>query len=182
AAWCRCDGHSGRAQPLTVEASLELQLAERGPLTRTLDAIAAIGDGRADQDAARHLACACLRLLLGAAAQPAEDPGGAEASWRRVRDHVIDHYQSPVTRAGMASAFAISPNYLSRLCRMRAGCSFIDFVNGVRLERAAGMLRAMDVPVGEVARACGFSDAGYFIRRFRRAYGCTPGAFRRTPG
>lgn len=51
-----------------------------------------------------------------------------------------------------------------------------------RVERARDLLAAdgPDRPtVAEVARRCGFADASHFGRRFRQAYGTSPGAWRR---
>ena len=32
---------------------------------------------------------------------------------------------------------------------------------------------------GEIAAACGFTDASYFGKVFRREFGCTPAQYRR---
>jgi transcriptional regulator GlxA family with amidase domain len=51
----------------------------------------------------------------------------------------------------------------------------------LRLERAHALLRdeRFDcVPIDEIARRCGFSDARHFRRRFRQRYEVSPAALR----
>ncbi|RVC67515.1 AraC family transcriptional regulator, partial [Mesorhizobium sp. M00.F.Ca.ET.038.03.1.1] len=56
-----------------------------------------------------------------------------------------------------------------------------EFVLQQRLQRAAKLLTKADfLPVKEVAVLCGFEDANYFSKVFRRFYGITPTQFRTT--
>lgn len=53
------------------------------------------------------------------------------------------------------------------------------FIIQTRMQVARSLLREYGVSVREAALSCGFSDEHYFIRRFRREEGVTPGAYRR---
>lgn len=59
------------------------------------------------------------------------------------------------------------------------GRSPADFVQRVRLRRAAHLLRATDLPVLVVARSVGYASRSHFSRAFRAAYGEDPTAFRK---
>ncbi len=182
AAWHRCDGHASREKarhPLVIEASVEVPMPARGGLRQAADALLAV-DALGEQDAARHLVAAFLLLLRDAAARPAAVLTKGERTWREAAAWIHDRCHLPIGRDDLARALGVSSNYVSRLCRERGGHAFVDLVSEKRLERAAAMLRAVDLPIGTVARTCGFADAGYFIRCFRRSYGSTPGAYRRT--
>ncbi|MGJ7519755.1 helix-turn-helix domain-containing protein [Variovorax sp. LT1P1] len=48
------------------------------------------------------------------------------------------------------------------------------------MARARELLRASDLPLAEVATACGFADQSHFTRVFSRAEGAPPGHWRRT--
>ncbi|WP_196258975.1 helix-turn-helix domain-containing protein [Pelagibacterium limicola] len=52
------------------------------------------------------------------------------------------------------------------------------FVLAARMNRAERLLLATDLPVRDIAPACGFPDPNYFAKAFRRLYGQSPGAFR----
>ncbi|WP_225890808.1 AraC family transcriptional regulator [Streptomyces dioscori] len=55
-----------------------------------------------------------------------------------------------------------------------------DYLAGVRLSRAARLLRESDAPLATVARELGYSSEFAFGAAFRRAYGISPGRFRNT--
>ncbi len=47
-----------------------------------------------------------------------------------------------------------------------------------RLSRARDFLR-LDLPIGDVAHAAGFSSHAHFAHRFKAVFGITPSGFRR---
>lgn len=54
--------------------------------------------------------------------------------------------------------------------------SFVDYVRWVRMAKARTILQKYHLPVGEVAKRCGYADSDYFSRLFRRQFGLTPGS------
>ncbi|MDT0477777.1 AraC family transcriptional regulator [Streptomyces sp. DSM 41014] len=56
-----------------------------------------------------------------------------------------------------------------------------DYLTGVRLSRAARLLRESDAPLAAVARELGYSTEFAFGAAFRREYGISPGRFRDAP-
>jgi AraC-like DNA-binding protein len=63
----------------------------------------------------------------------------------------------------------------------QAGTTYSQLLCRIRLERAAQMLsdrRFNELPVAEIAWRSGFQDPGHFSKRFRGAFGRTPGSFR----
>ena len=80
----------------------------------------------------------------------------------------------PIT--ALARAAGIGPLRLRQLCRAGLGCSPKIFVDRLRLGRAAELLRA-GVPVGEVARVCGFGTLRQLQVRFKAAFGVPPSAW-----
>lgn len=83
------------------------------------------------------------------------------------------------TVADAARAANISYSYFSRVfCRI-FGTSFSAYLEDLRLSESAVMLLSEDMAISAVAEAVGFHSASYFIDRFRRKYGLSPGAYRR---
>ena len=78
----------------------------------------------------------------------------------------------------VARSIATSRRQLQRVFVEIGGVSFREYVVSSRLQLAAQMLTE-DVPVGEVARRCGYTHASHFARAFRRRHGVTPSAFAR---
>ncbi len=78
------------------------------------------------------------------------------------------------TVAALAGELLCSPNYLSSVFHQSYGITLKEFLIRNRLENAQTMLLSGRLNASEVAAACGFQDAAYFARIFRRRFGCTP--------
>ncbi len=79
---------------------------------------------------------------------------------------------SDLTVADVAEHVGISEAYLRKLIKKELGMSPIKYIIYLRVEAAKKMLESGFYSVAEVARLCGFEDAGYFSSVFKR-YACT---------
>ena len=144
---------------------------------RALDVLAAERDGEPSTE--RNLCAAMLCLANRHLLARQEVPCGAEATWLRLRDFLVDFAHWPLLREDVAKALRLSPGYVSELCRAHAGETFRQVLERIRLERACRLLRVQrELTVAEIAYRCGYKDPSYFGRAFRRLIGSTPGAFR----
>lgn len=80
--------------------------------------------------------------------------------------------------ASLARRMRCSADYLSHFFRKHTGQRLKAYINSRRLEMAAEILKTANLTVSEIARICGYSDPGYFIRLFRSHTGKTPLKFR----
>lgn len=87
-------------------------------------------------------------------------------------------YDEPMTLQNLAEMAGMSASALVRTFRQAVGASPIDYVIGVRLQRAQRLLRNSNLRVSEIAFRCGFNDSNYFTRRFRQAVGVSPRDYR----
>ena len=53
-----------------------------------------------------------------------------------------------------------------------------EYILSLRLQKVTDMLYTSEFSLEEIASACGFYDANYLIKAFKRKYGTTPGKFR----
>ncbi len=107
--------------------------------------------------------------------------GKAEATWRKIDLFLTENLSDEsVSRRTIASHFRMNPSYLSELCRNQTRHTLNDYLLRKRLSCALLMLE-QDYSLGEIAQDCGFSQTGYFIKRFRKVYGITPGKYRLKP-
>ncbi|MFD0958178.1 helix-turn-helix domain-containing protein [Paenibacillus chungangensis] len=83
-----------------------------------------------------------------------------------------------LTLQHVADRLHINSSYLSRRFKQETGRSFSDYVQAARMERAHQLLLEGST-VSMAAQDCGFKDASYFIRVFRKHWGVTPGELRR---
>lgn len=78
----------------------------------------------------------------------------------------------------LASELNCSAEHLSRAFSRETGERIVEYITRIRLANAVDAIRNTRLSVKEVAHACGFSDANYFARVFRKAMGRSPGEFR----
>ena len=104
----------------------------------------------------------------------------------RVIDHVRDHLGEDLSLAALARLAAFSPFHFHRVFRAVTGETVFGFIQRLRIERAASILRNdAERSVLEVALDHGFGSAATFARAFRARFGTTATAWRaaaRPPG
>ena len=74
----------------------------------------------------------------------------------------------------LASAVHMSRSQLHRKLTALLGKSPGSLIRGMRLERAAGLIRSGSRTLGQIAYETGFSDQAHFSRSFKRHFGCPP--------
>lgn len=84
-------------------------------------------------------------------------------------------------QSSLARALGISASHLSRVFRQTTGDTFERYVVRRRVEMARRLLLDPAHNVSTVALQCGFKDASYFARVFRRTVGCSPAEYSRRP-
>lgn len=148
-----------------------------------------------------HLADCSLRLIEGATPTPGaasaiayeaamalyDDVFGspafvAEQSFMQpVIDYINANLEKPLPVSDLAAIVGLSRAHFSRSFSESEGVPPAEYVLQQRLQRAAKLLTKGDfLPVKEVSMMCGFQDANYFAKVFRRVYAITPTEFRTT--
>ena len=80
----------------------------------------------------------------------------------------------------LADEMAMSRVALYRKVKQHTGMSAVDFIRSIRLEHARQLFDETDMNVSQVADQVGFATLQYFIKCFRREYGCTPNEYIKT--
>lgn len=57
---------------------------------------------------------------------------------------------------------------------MSTGKSFVRYVQDVRLNEAARLIRSTDMSISEITNAVGYENESFFRRKFKECYGVTP--------
>ncbi len=90
------------------------------------------------------------------------------------------YYARQLTLEAVAKALATSPRQLQRAYDQFGDRSFGEDLRRRRMEAAAELLAKPAIPVADVARQVGYSQAPHFARAFRRCYGVSPSVYRET--
>lgn len=134
-----------------------------------------------DEARARGLVAATLAQALACLAGDAADAGQEPALVARVRVWVKNQLgDAALGVRGLARLAGVTPDYLSQQFRRHSGEALLAHITRLRMERAEQLLLSTDMAIKEVAWACGYNGAGYFIQAFRRRHGQTPAVWRET--
>ncbi|MBQ9803329.1 MAG: helix-turn-helix domain-containing protein [Lentisphaeria bacterium] len=96
----------------------------------------------------------------------------------KVVEYIEHHYGEKITLQEMAKRFYLSPSRFSHLFIAECKQNFTDFLMNTRLMVSLDLVRFSDWSIAEIARLCGFADAGHFSTLFKQKYAMTPSAAR----
>jgi AraC-like DNA-binding protein len=135
----------------------------------------ALGDPAAAEDAARsHVEAVWFRL-----AEQQHTASTSPDPLQRAASHLAFRMHCPLRLTYVAQEVAFtSAGNLSRLFRQRYGLSFQGYLQNLRMEKAAELLRATRLSVTSVARRVGYRDVSRFGEHFRRRYKVSPRKWR----
>ena len=98
----------------------------------------------------------------------------------RTIDYILFNYDRQISIEGIARTIGIERHYLSRLFQAKTGQTPRDFLNQVRMSRAAQYLTQSEYSVQDAARSVGFQDVFTFSKAFKRFYGYAPSDYRKS--
>src|SRR4029078_9444686 len=87
-----------------------------------------------------------------------------------------------VTVEAVTRELGYTRQYISGRFHRVTGRLLSHFLKEKRLEKAAGLLKAGNLRVSQIARRCGFDSENYFRQQFRQPYGMYATPFRTTGG
>ena len=138
-----------------------------------------LGDPAAAEDAARsHIEAVWFRL----AEQNDTAAGQKSDPLQRTMAHLAFRMHCPLRLTEVAQHVAFtSAGNLSRLFRQQHGLGFQAYLQKLRLEKAAELLRSTRLPVARIARRVGYHDVSRFGQHFKRLLGLSPVRYRHPP-
>ena len=92
--------------------------------------------------------------------------------------HIREHYAEELSMQDVARVMNYSDAYFCKLFKQCFKVNFSAYLNEYRIARAKELLQTTRLNVREVGIACGYSDANYFARVFKRVTGMTPSEYR----
>lgn len=98
--------------------------------------------------------------------------------FRPLLDYIDSSFMNPITTAEMANVCKMPVNRFLKTFHNYFGQMPHAFLNSYRLERACVMLINTNLSITDVAYNCGFYDASYFVKVFKKAKNITPKKFR----
>lgn len=86
----------------------------------------------------------------------------------------------PLSLEQLALRFSVNKNYLSSRFHKEVQTTVTDYINRTRVQHAVQLLDQTALSMQQIAEKCGFADANYFTRIFRKLNGSSPNDYRKS--
>ena len=134
----------------------------------------------------------CLLQILGVLYQygylnkrpvrRAQISNSKEARIKELFVYINANYNRPLSIADVAARLNVTRQYFCRLFKKLTNQSFIDYINIIRLNRAAQDILLSNDAINDIALRHGFESISYFFKLFKQHFGSTPKVFRQMQG
>lgn len=95
--------------------------------------------------------------------------------------YIKDHYKEHISLSSLSDRLHFSTIYLSKVIKKSVDYSFLEIVNAMRIYDAAAQLRDGKNNLTEICLDICINDPRYFSQMFKKYYGVTPSAYKKTP-
>jgi two-component system, response regulator YesN len=97
---------------------------------------------------------------------------------KKAERYIWENYTKKIGLREIADAAGLSASYFSSIFKDEMGENLSNYLNRLRVEKAAAMLTSTNIPISKIAAACGFEDQSWFSKIFKNNTGFTPGKYR----
>ena len=167
--------------PQNIQPAIHSRISNRINLFEEIFSV--LSEGLADGNL--HYATSILHHFLGTmkflepyreAEKKQKNAGFIDA----VKHFMTENIERHVTLQQLADYTGMSASHLSMRFRQQTGCSPIQYLNQIRMEKAAEMLRESDMQINQISYKVGFEDPLYFSRMFSKVMKTSPKEYRKS--
>lgn len=106
---------------------------------------------------------------------------GNEQAAETARQYIDKNYANPDLSLWMlADMVGLSPAYFGKIFTAHTTYSFNDYLTNTRMKKAVQLLEETKLPISQISEAIGILNTNYFYSVFKRKFGMTPLAYRRS--
>ena len=121
---------------------------------------------------------AMLKLILLRVIETADEDALPARMVEELDNYIRENVSDEISNTEIGAVFGYHPFYVSRMLKERRGITLRQYIISYRLKMAKKLLETTDRSAGEIAEECGFTDASYFAKTFKAAFGITPKEYR----
>jgi AraC-like DNA-binding protein len=107
-------------------------------------------------------------------------PQPGEERVKEIQAYIHEHYANKITADGIARHLDVSRGECFRCFKKHMGKSLVEYINEVRLHKAAGLLKETEMSAIDISLECGFENASYFGKIFKELYSQAPAQYRKS--
>lgn len=104
--------------------------------------------------------------------------GTAREDIKRLLEYMKENYMKDISLKTAADLINMSESYLSFIFKKETGTGFTDYLNSLRVDKAAHHLVNSQLPIYEIALEVGYENINYFGRIFKKIKGVSPQKYR----
>jgi len=121
---------------------------------------------------------ALLKLLLIKVAEAADEAALPLRMTETLDEYIREHVADEISNTEIGAIFGYHPFYVSKVLKDTKGMTLRQYIISYRLKASKRMLELTDKSAAEIAEENGFTDASYFAKSFKAAFGMTPKEYR----
>lgn len=95
-----------------------------------------------------------------------------------IQRYIQKNLSRNLTRTELSDLVYIHPDYLSHVFREQTGISLREYIAKERIFRAQHLLCHTNLSISVIASECGYENAAYFSKTFKKINGVTPKEFK----
>lgn len=96
-----------------------------------------------------------------------------------IENYIRENYMDPsMSLNKISDEFQISESYFSHMFKEKTGINFSNYLENIRMNEAARLIRETDTSLNELYLSVGYNNANSFRRAFKKIFGVTPSAMR----
>lgn len=88
--------------------------------------------------------------------------------------YIGEHYREELFLEDVSRYVSITPQYFSKLFKEETGYNFVEWIAGIRIEKAKELMSSTNKKVKEICYLVGYNDPNYFSRAFKKTEGISP--------
>ncbi len=99
---------------------------------------------------------------------------------RPVINFIAEAFKEKIRIDSLAEMIMVSADYFTKMFKDSIGKTPVDYINGLRINKAMQLLIDEDSSMAEIAEKIGFCNANYFHKIFKQYTGASPLAYRKS--
>lgn len=104
---------------------------------------------------------------------------GSSTNMKKLLEYIKEHHAEPLNLKTLGQYFHFNPSYLSSYFTAHHTEGFSEYLNKIRVEKAAELLRSGTTSISDISSMVGYSDPSYFTKVFKKVTGYSPSQYRR---
>ena len=100
-----------------------------------------------------------------------------DSRFKNVIDYINDNFYNDISSSELSQRFGYVEAYFCRRFKSVTGLTPMNYIQILRLESAKIKIKSEELKLSEISALCGFKDANYFTRCFKKRYGMTPARY-----